>query len=152
MTERSRSGLVDALQELVELLTLAEGGRSSFRARPFASAAEAVEDHAETSSMTPRRLMSLPGIGKSTAETIKEYFRTGRIARLEELRAEYPAELVELTRIPGIGAKTVLRLRGEAGITNLAGLRGAEGQGRFLSPVPACLRISDTRSAASTYA
>tara|TARA_R110002096_G_scaffold433887_5_gene653897 strand:- start:9271 stop:10980 length:1710 start_codon:yes stop_codon:yes gene_type:complete len=125
MSNRSRSELVDALQELVELLTLAEGGRSSFRARAFASAAKAVEDHAETSSMSPKRLMALPGIGKSTAETIKEYFATGQIARLEELRAQYPAELVELTRIPGLGAKTVLRLRDEAGIANLAGLRAA---------------------------
>lgn len=125
MTKRSRSELVDALQELVELLTLAEGGRSSFRARAFASAAQAVEDHAGTSTMTSRQLKELSGIGKSTAETISEFYRTGHIARLEELRAEFPAELMELTRIPGIGAKTVFRLRDEAGITNVAGLRAA---------------------------
>lgn len=125
MTKRSRSELVDALQELVELLTLAEGGRSSFRARAFASAAQAVEDHAGTSTMTSRQLKELSGIGKSTAETISEFYRTGHIAQLEELRAEFPAELMELTRIPGIGAKTVFRLRDEAGITNVAGLRAA---------------------------
>lgn len=76
MTKRSRSELVDALQELVELLTLAEGGRSSFRARAFACAAQAVEDHAGTSTMTSRQLKELSGIGKSTAETISEFYRT----------------------------------------------------------------------------
>jgi DNA polymerase (family 10) len=125
MTKRSRSELVDALQEMVDLLVLAEGGRSSFRARAFAQAAKAVADDADTVTMSPARLKALPGIGKSTAEVIQEYFRTGRIARLEELRSLYPAELVELTRIPGLGAKTVLRLRDEAGISNLAGLRKA---------------------------
>ncbi len=121
----SRSDLVDALQELVELLTLAEGGRSSFRARAFTSAAKAVADVAQPTSMSTAQLRAVPGIGKSTAETISEFFRTGKIRRLENLRAEYPTDLVELTRIPGLGAKTVLRLRDEACVTTVAGLRSA---------------------------
>ncbi len=125
MTKRSRTKLVDALEELVALQTLAEGGRASFRARAFAQAAKVVADDAGTSNMSLARLKALPGLGKSTAEVIQEYFRTGKIARLEELRTQYPRELVELTRIPGLGAKTVLRLRDEAGICNLAGLQKA---------------------------
>ncbi len=121
----SRSDLIDALQELVELLTLAEGGRSGFRARAFTSAAKAVADVAQPASMSAAQLRTVSGIGKSTAETISEFFRTGKIQRLEDLRRDYPAQLVELTRIPGLGAKTVLRLRDEAGVKTVAGLRAA---------------------------
>jgi DNA polymerase (family 10) len=124
--ERSRSELVELLREIVELLMLDEGGRWNFRARAFERAAKAVENsHGRLAHLPVSRLSEMEGIGKSTAEAIREYFKTGTIARLEELRGKYPADFVEVLRIPGIGTKTMFRLRDELNIQSISDLRDA---------------------------
>jgi DNA polymerase (family 10) len=118
--------LLALFRELGRLTTLEEGSPMSFRARAYENAAEAIASHqGDLSALSEKELRAIDGIGASTARKIREFFETGTIARLEELRLEYPAELVELTRIPGLGPKTLLRLRKELGVRNLEDLRAA---------------------------
>ena len=49
----------------------------------------------------------IPGVGAAIADKITELATTGRMAYYDKLRAEIPATLVELLRIPGVGPKTV---------------------------------------------
>ena len=61
----------------------------------------------------------------STARKIRELVDTGRMEKLEGLRAKFPVEFVELTRIPGIGPKTAVMLREELGVRSVADLEAA---------------------------
>ena len=67
----------------------------------------------------------LPGIGETLQEKIVALVETGEIPAAAKLKAKFPASLIEVTRIPGLGAKTVRKLYDELGITSLDELRAA---------------------------
>jgi DNA polymerase (family 10) len=67
----------------------------------------------------------LPGIGKTLQDKIVALVETGEIPSATKLKAKFPASLVEVTRLPGVGAKTARRLFDELGITSLEELRAA---------------------------
>ncbi len=114
------------LDELAELTLLDEGDPQSFRVRAYDNARRAIEAaDGDVTTMSEKELVALKGIGKSTAAKIREYVTTGRLAKLEELRAEYPPEFVRLTKIPGIGPKTARRLREELDVQDLPSLEAA---------------------------
>lgn len=122
----TRKELVERFRELTELLTLEEGGPATFRVRAYDNATDAIKSTREDLAEMPvSKLTKIDGIGKSTAAKIREFFDTGKIARLEELREKYPADFMMLARIPGLGPKTLLRLRAELGVENLDGLKAA---------------------------
>ena len=114
------------LQELADLTKLEDGSPQSFRVRAYEKAVGAVNEMpADVAGMSVAELVTVDGIGKSTATKIREYVDTGSIAKLEGLRASYPPELVELTRIPGLGPKTVILLRDQLGVGSVDQLRAA---------------------------
>jgi DNA polymerase (family 10) len=122
----SSEALVALFRELAELASLDEGSPNSFRARAYENARDAIGSYrGDLSALTAKELTGIPGIGSSTAKKIREYFETGTIAKLEELRRKYPPDFVELGKIPGLGPKTLLRLRSELGIQNLNDLKVA---------------------------
>lgn len=73
----------------------------------------------------------IPGVGKAIADKIDELARTGRLAFLDRLRAEFPATLVDLLGIPGLGPKTVKLVYEQLGIATLDELRAAAVAGRL---------------------
>lgn len=114
------------LQELADLLKLEEGSNQSFRVRAYERAVGAVRElPVPVADLTAGQLEAVDGIGKSTARQIREYAETGSMSRLETLRAIYPPELVELTRIPGLGPKSVILLREKLGVESVADLKVA---------------------------
>ena len=122
----TNTDLVRVLRELQSLTELDDGSPQSFRARAYDKAIHAVEDlSAPAAEMAEADLVAVKGIGKSIARTIRELVDTGTVARLEELRAEYPPAFLELTRIPGLGPKTLKLIRAELGVENLDDLRAA---------------------------
>jgi DNA polymerase (family 10) len=125
VSDRNRE-IIDLLGELVLLATLEEGSSQSFRVRAYENAMhelELVRD--DISLMTEKQLVAIEGVGKSTAKKIREYFDTGRVAKLEALRVAYPPAYVALSRIPGLGPKSLQKLRAELGVENLDDLRAA---------------------------
>ncbi len=71
----------------------------------------------------------LPGIGETLQTKIVDLVKTGEIPSATKLKAKFPASLIEVTRIPGLGAKTVRRLYDELGVESLDDLReAAEGE------------------------
>ncbi len=114
------------LGELAELTTLAEGSPQSFKVRAYENAMRAVESESGTlADMSATQLAKLKGIGKSTAAKIREFIDTGSVAKLETLRDEFPAEVVRLSKIPGLGPKTLQQIRSHLGIDDLDGLKAA---------------------------
>jgi DNA polymerase (family 10) len=118
--------LVRVIRDYAELLKLEEGSPQAFRVRAYDRAADALGELVEPAAeMTLAQLQELDGVGKATAEKILEYVETGSIAKLEALRTKYPAPFVELTRIPGLGPKTVVLLRDRLNINNVEDLKAA---------------------------
>ncbi len=118
--------VVAALDELIVLTKLEDQSAQSFRVRAYEAARQSVADlHRDVATMSHADLVAVKGIGKSTADKIVEFVTTGSMQKLEALRASYPPPFVELTRIPGLGPKTLLLLRDRLGIEDLDGLRDA---------------------------
>lgn len=121
-----KADIVEALKELAELTTLDEGSPQAFRVRAYENAQRAVQAvSGDVAEMTEAQLTKLDGIGKSTAKKIRQFIDTGRIDKLDELRAEYPRSVVEMSHIPGVGPKAVKKLRAELGIESVADLKKA---------------------------
>jgi DNA polymerase (family 10) len=75
------------------------------------------------------RATEVPGVGKTLAEKIDALVETGEIPAAVKLKAKFPATLVEVTRVQGVGAKTARRLFEELGVATLADLEeAAKGQ------------------------
>ncbi|MCI0542845.1 MAG: DNA polymerase/3'-5' exonuclease PolX [Actinobacteria bacterium] len=122
----SRSDVIRMLVELTRLTTLEEGSPQAFKVRAYENAIAGIEAHpGELSGLTKAELTQIKGVGSSTAEKILELERTGTVAKLEMLRSEYPPPFVEMTKIPGLGPKTLKMLRAEIGIEDVAGLKAA---------------------------
>jgi DNA polymerase (family 10) len=68
-------------------------------------------------------LGSVPGIGKSSADRIKEYLATGRISDFEDLLSQVPAGVLQMTKIQSLGPKTAVLLWREGGITTIEDLK-----------------------------
>jgi DNA polymerase (family 10) len=74
---------------------------------------------------------AIAGVGKAIADKITELATTGRMAVHDRLRAEIPASLVGLLRIPGVGPKTVRLVYEGLGIESLDDLRRAAEAGHL---------------------
>ena len=123
--------LVAVFRELAQLATLDEGSSNAFRVRAYENAVEAIASFpGDLKALSERELTAIDGIGSGSARKIREFFEKGTVAKLEELRMKYPPEFVALGRIPGIGPKTLLRLRDELGVTQRRYARRGAGRER----------------------
>ncbi len=119
-------------EELGDLLELQ--GANSFRVRAYRNAARTLESVSQSIAdvvATPGHdLTSLEGIGKDLAEKIETIVTTGTHPALEEARAQFPPDVRQMLRIPGIGPKKVAALIKELQIQSLADLKAACEQDR----------------------
>ena len=114
------------LGELVTLSALAEGSKQSFKVRAYENAGLGLEaDGRDITTLSLKELTGINGVGKATASKVIELVETGKVEKLEALRAAYPPEFVELSRIPGLGPKTLLLVRSELGVENVEQLKQA---------------------------
>ncbi|MEO8874373.1 MAG: DNA polymerase/3'-5' exonuclease PolX, partial [Polyangiaceae bacterium] len=92
----------------------------------YESAAQAIAAQAnDLGTLDAKELQKIEGIGKSTAEKIRELLDTGKVAKLEGLRLKHPQSVVALLRIQGLGPKAVKKLRAELGVESIDDLRKA---------------------------
>ncbi len=125
----TKQDVLDMLADLAELTLLDEGDPQSFRVRAYESAAQAIGAQAtDLGKLTVRELQKIQGIGKSTADKIRELLDTGKVGKLEALRQKHPRSVVALLRIQGMGPKAVTKLRAELGVQSIDDLRKAIGE------------------------
>ncbi|MDD5144546.1 MAG: DNA polymerase/3'-5' exonuclease PolX [Candidatus Pacebacteria bacterium] len=72
-----------------------------------------------------KALEDLPGIGKSMAEKIEEYIKTGKIGYYEDLKKKTPIDIGDLTAVEGLGPRRAKKLYQELGIRSLDDLEKA---------------------------
>jgi len=114
-----------AFDELGDLYEL--DGAVVYRVVAYRQAAKAIRDSGASVAEMSRlgRAEELPGIGKTIAEKLTALLETGAIPAAEKLKAKFPAGLVEITRIPGLGPKRARKLYDDLGIASLDELRRA---------------------------
>ncbi|MHC4235533.1 MAG: helix-hairpin-helix domain-containing protein, partial [Planctomycetota bacterium] len=119
------SELVRAFERIGDLLEIT--GADRFRINSYRRAARTIKDSVEDLAVVAAedRLSKLPGVGKSTAQKIKQYIDTRRIDLLDELSAKLPEGLPALLDVPGLGPKKVALLHSELSIGSMDELKQA---------------------------
>ncbi|MGW6905387.1 DNA polymerase/3'-5' exonuclease PolX [Streptomyces sp. NPDC054940] len=121
---RPNDDVAALLQEYADLISITGG--DAFKARVYEKAARAIGGHhADVSKLDVKGLKEIPGVGKSIAEKVVEYFAVGSVSAVEELRAKIPAGVRRLTAIPTLGPKKALVLYEELGISTTEELADA---------------------------
>ena len=109
-------------------------GDDSFRIRSYRNAAQALESLgtpiAELVGET-KKLLEIPGIGKSMASHIQELFREGKLQVHSELLAKYQPAMLELLKIQGLGPKTVALIWDTFQIGDVAGVEKLAREGKI---------------------
>ena len=109
-------------------------GANPFRIRAYRNAARTILNYGESMESMLRKGEDpddLPGIGKDLADKIREIVETGHLSALEELERSMPGDLVELTTLPGLGAKRVKILYETLGIEHMEDLAKAARTGKL---------------------
>jgi DNA polymerase (family X) len=128
---RDKFAIAAALQEIGTLLEL-KGGEY-YKARAYKLGARSVAELAEDPGKLIRqnRLTFVKGIGYALAKQIEELYTTGESSFLNQLRAEMPPGIVELSGVRGLNVKKVQRLQEALGITSVKELRAAAEAGQL---------------------
>src|SRR5215210_5496252 len=115
----SNSAIADILERHGRLLEIA--GESPFRTRAFTRAADSLRLYPErvVEVAAEGRLREIPGIGEGIAAAIIQILETGSFDVHRRLTDRIPESLTQLVTIPGIGAKTALRLHADLGVDSL---------------------------------
>jgi DNA polymerase (family 10) len=121
--ELSNGAIADALEELGDLYEL--DGAIVHRVLAYRTAAKSVRESSVSVAALARqgRASELPGIGATLQEKIQALLDDGDIPAAQKLRAKFPAGLVAVTRLPGLGAKRARLLHSELGVDSLEKLR-----------------------------
>src|SRR5947209_4873093 len=126
----TKAQIAEVLEQIATLLELKD--ENPFKIRAYANAARSIETWGGNLSdlQDEEALAKIPGVGKSIAEKIKELAATGSLKYIEELRAEFPAAILELFSISGLGAKKIKALYEQLHISSIEQLREACESGR----------------------
>ncbi len=102
-------------------------GDNPFKVRSYANAARLLEKLPEPVEGLHRdgRLRELEGIGEALEKKIDELLTTGRVTFLENLRGRFPEGLLDLSRVQGIGPKTIKHLYESLFVDSIEALRSA---------------------------
>jgi len=123
MTENDE--IAAMLEEFADRL---EAKGVDYKPRAYRDAAESVSE-ASTDALDEPTTIS--DVGDAIGSKIDEFRETGRVEELGELRDEMPVDIEALTRVEGVGPKTVGKLYEALGVTDLDELEEAAEHGRI---------------------
>src|SRR5256885_4150876 len=130
MKTMDKATIADVLEKIATLLELK--GENPFKIRAYVNAARSLETWGGNIADLGNEevLEKIPGIGKAIAAKIKELVETGSLKFFDELRAEFPADILELFSLPGLGAKKIKALHEKLQVSSIAQLHEACVAGR----------------------
>ena len=125
MADPTNTEIAAALDELGDLYEL--DGAIIHRIVAYRNAAKAVRDASVSVTALARqgKATELPGIGATIQEKVLALADDGVIPAAVKLRAKFPAGLLEMTRLPGLGPKRARRLFEELSVDSLDALEAA---------------------------
>lgn len=119
--------LAQLFNEMADILEFHGKEKDKFRIIAYRNAALSLgslsKDVVSLAKEDGKTLDEIPGIGKSIAEKIIEFSRTGKIQKFEKIKKSVPKGLIDLLKIPGIGPKKLKKLYIELKIKNVATLK-----------------------------
>jgi DNA polymerase (family 10) len=120
-----------AMDELATLYEL--DGAIRYRVLAYREAARIIRGSPVSVAELARedRATELAGIGETLQDKIVALLDQGEIPSATKLKRKFPASLVSITRIPGLGARTARRLYDELGVSTLEELRTAAEEERI---------------------
>jgi DNA polymerase (family 10) len=115
---------------LKEISIILEMDNVPFKPRSYGKAARSIEAQEEDveeiyAKGGVKAIMEIPGVGQSIAEKIEELIQTGKLRYYEELKRRVPVDLESLSRIEGLGPKTIKVLWEKLQIQNIDDLEKA---------------------------
>ncbi|MFC7072037.1 DNA polymerase/3'-5' exonuclease PolX [Halovenus rubra] len=120
---------------LEEFALLLDAKGVDYKPRAYERAAESIRDHTvDIESLAAEgkgAVAEIDDVGDAISEKVIEYVETGEIAELTELRAELPVEMRALTRVEGVGPRTVGQLYEELGVQTLDDLEAVADAGEI---------------------
>lgn len=117
--------IIEVFKNIADLLDIK--GENPFKVRAYRRVVTSIEELTVPVEELARedRLDEIPGAGDAIRKKLIELVNTGRLEYYEKLKAEFPAGVMELLRVPGVGPKTAEMLLKEAGITSVDALEAA---------------------------
>jgi DNA polymerase (family 10) len=114
------SSIFDDIMNLLKIK-----GANSYKIRAYERASKLIRDlEVDVAQLIKEgRLTEISGIGESLAENIKEIVETGSCEDYNLLINEYPATLISLLKVSGVGASKVRQFYNELGIKDLNDLK-----------------------------
>ena len=120
------------LEEFADLL---EAQDVEYKPRTYRRAAENIREYSgaveDLAADGEESVQKIEGVGDAIASKVVEYFETGEIEELEELREDLPVDMDALTRVEGVGPKTVGTLYEALGVRTLEDLAAAAENGEI---------------------
>jgi DNA polymerase (family 10) len=120
------------LNQLAAYLQLRGGDR--FRSRAYERAARAVAalDTDDLGALDRAgKLTEVPGVGPAVLSVLRELIAAGESGYLERVRADIPAGLLDLLRVPGLAIPKIHLLHTELGVDSVEALEAAALDGRL---------------------
>jgi DNA polymerase (family X) len=125
---RSNDAVEAMLLEFADLLSIVAG--DPYKPRAYEKAAKSVGGyHADLDTLDEKGILAIPNVGRSIADKIVEFQRSGTTEDLEELRSKIPPGVREMTAIPGFGPKKAMFVYQELGIATVEDLVAAARDG-----------------------
>ena len=128
---RRNDEIADKLRDLHDFLVI--GGYDEVHASRYPRLALAISRSPQSieTLAAEGRLREFPGIAGVIEDIVQELIDRGTCKKFEDWSRTTPVTVLELTKIPGIGARTAKRLYQEHGIAGLADLDAAIQDGRL---------------------
>ena len=120
-----KAAIAEILEKTATLLELK--GENPFKIRAYTNAARSIETWGgNVGDLSDDAVLEkIPGIGKGIAMVIKELVTNGSSKFYNDLRAEFPPDILELFTLPGLGAKKVKALHEQLRVSSITQLQEA---------------------------
>lgn len=133
MHEISNESIAETIRQIGEYL---EMQKVPFKPRAYQKAAQAIDGLEDSILEIYKRggvkeLKEIDGVGTSIAESIEELLKTGKIKFYEQLKKATSVRLDELSKVEGLGPKSVQKLYQKLGVKNLKDLQAAAKSGKI---------------------
>ena len=126
----SKDEIIEVFESIARLLELK--GENPFKVRAYTNAARALETLSESlpTLVAEDRLEAVDGIGKATGEKIAALVRDGHLDYYDNLREEFPPDILTLFELQGLGAKKIKLLWDQLGVHSISSLEHATTSGK----------------------